>query len=325
MQNTVNIQIEPLQESQLRQYIDASSIWRSWESLQREMPSVRGSMRWRELRGKSTLLRISPSGAQTVIGKDDAESRLMFEKFMSRKKALEDRVRSLGEVIAQQRRMNKALQVGRVPTVVIKILNAIRAAGLDAHVMTIGIHAIFAYESASGVRVRPGALATQDVDLFIDARKHLSFFAQMDRKDASFIKILQKADPTFEVRSDQKQTAVNAKGFEVDVVRRIARDSDPHPMRVRDDEEDLWAVQIPTADLIESAQHFDQMIVSVSGEMATMRTIDPASFVRLKRKIAGDPKRDPLKRPKDALQANIVGQLIAHYMPQWLPEQSPQA
>jgi len=94
-------------------------------------------------------------------------------------------------------------------------------------------------------------------------------------------------------------------------------DPDPHPLRMSESEEDLWAVQIPKAEWIESAENFDQVIVAASGEMAMMRTIDPVSFVRLKRLIAVDADRDPMKRPKDILQADIVEKLIKDFLPQW--------
>ena len=65
-------------------------------------------MSWRLLSGKNTLLRISPSGAQKVIGKDDSDGRLMYERFMARKTQAESRVRSLRGVVMEQQRMNRA-------------------------------------------------------------------------------------------------------------------------------------------------------------------------------------------------------------------------
>ena len=63
-----------------------------------------------------------------------------------------------------QQRLNKALRVGRVPGIVIKTLNALEAAVLQDHFVTIGTHSLYAYESACGVRFIPDALATQDRD-----------------------------------------------------------------------------------------------------------------------------------------------------------------
>ena len=56
----------------------------------------------------------------------------------------------------------------------------------------------------------------------------------------------------------QKQTAVNDRGFEVDIIRRAARDGDPHSLRMSPHDEDLWAVQIPSGDKILGAARFSQ-------------------------------------------------------------------
>lgn len=313
----MNIEFEALSENQLRQYIDAETVFTAWQKAKEDALAVRGSMRWRELRGKNTLLRISPAGGQKVLGKDTVESREVYERFTTRKTAVETRVKSLGAAVDEHQRLNRALRVGRAPAVVVAILNAIEKSGHAAHIKTIGTHALFAYEAACGVRIQQGAMATLDVDLFFDTRKRISFFTQMHRHNASFLKIIQKADPSFRVMEDQKHTAVNDKGFQVDIVRRLAKDGDPHPLRMSESEEDLWAVQIPKAQWIESAENFDQVIVAASGEMATMRTIDPVSFVRLKRLVAVDADRDPMKRPKDILQADIVEKLVKDFLPQW--------
>ena len=313
----MNIEFEALSENQLRQYIDAETVFTAWQKAKDEALAVRGSMRWRELRGKNTLLRISPAGGQKVLGKDTVELRELYERFMTRKTAMETRVKSLGAVVGEHQRLNRALRVGRAPAVVVGILNAIEQSGHAAHIKTIGTHALFAYEAACGVRIAQGAMATLDVDLFFDTRKRISFFTQMHKHNASFLKIIQKADPSFHVMEDQKHTAINDKGFQVDIVRRLAKDGDPHPLRMSESEEDLWAVQMPKAEWIESAENFDQVIVAASGEMATMRTIDPVSFVRLKRLVAVDADRDPMKRPKDILQADIVEKLVKDFLPQW--------
>lgn len=113
------------------------------------------------------------------------------------------------------------------------------------------------------------------------------------------------------------QTAVNAQGFEVDVIRRDARDGDPHPLRMSHKEHDLWAIQVGTGAQMVSAGRFSQVVMASNGAMARMHTLAPEAFVRLKRGLVRRASRDPLKRPKDALQARIVqgmldsGRLVA--------------
>lgn len=105
------------------------------------------------------------------------------------------------------------------------------------------------------------------------------------------------------------QTAVNAKGFEVDIIRRNARDGDPHPLRMSEHEDDIWAVQTSLGHGMVSARRFSQVVVGTNGKMALLKTIHPLDFVAMKEKLAALPSRDPAKKVKDELQAQLVRQL----------------
>lgn len=274
-------------------------------------------MYWRKMGPHEYLIRESTRGAQKSLGPRTPENELILERFSSKRDSLNARLSALGAAAIEQQRMNKALRVGRVPNIVVKTLNALEAAGLDQHFITIGTHALYAYETACAVRVMPGMLATQDIDLLFDSQKRMSFAHQLKRLDASFIGVLQKADPTFRTMDDQKQTAVNASGFEVDVIRRIRADKDLHPFRMSESEDDLWAVQVKGADRMLSAQRFSQVVVSETGHMAVMHTMDPQTFVDIKQIITNAPDRDPKKRRKDQLQSELVASLIHTRMPQY--------
>lgn len=310
-------QIIELQPGQSRQYIDAETVFMELIRVRKEQKDVRGSMYWRRQSDADYLIRESVAGAQTSLGVRSPETELIFEKFQTKKNSLKQRLMSISAAAEIQQRMNKALRVGRVPTIVVKTLNALREAGLHEHFITIGTHSLYAYEAACGVRFIADALATQDIDLLFDSRKRISFMTQMKRLDGSFISALQKADPTFRVMSDQKQTAINDSGFEVDIIRRQAVDGDPHPFKMSGFDDDLWAVQISDGDALLGAKKFSQVIVSETGHMAIMETVDPRIFVALKSRLADLPTRDQKKRPKDRLQAKLVQDLIDAYMPQF--------
>ena len=310
-------QIIELQPGQSRQYIDAETVFLELLRVQKEQKEVRGSMYWRKQSGTDYLIRESSGGSQTSLGARTEQTESIFEKFQTKKEALNYRLKALNQAAQNQQRMNKALRVGRVPSIVIKTLNALREAGLSENFVTIGTHSLYAYEAACGVRFVADALATQDIDLLFDSRKRLSFMTKMKRLDSSFIGALQKADPTFRVMSDQKQTAINDAGFEVDIIRRAAVDGDPQPFKLSKFEEDLWAVQIKDGNTMLGAKKFSQVIVSETGHMAIMDTIDPRMFAALKSRLADLPSRDPKKRPKDRLQAQLVQELISLYMPQF--------
>lgn len=304
-----------LEEKQLRQLSDAQAVWRNFLQARKDAAEVRGSMKWKTVGGRTYLVRVSPSGAETGLGAQDDRTRAIYASFHARKKPAEARLKAMKATVEEQRRLNRLFRVGRTPAVVVRSLAAIDAANLSEQFLTVGTHALYAYETAAGVRVEQGALATRDLDLLFDAGKLRAYTACLKQNDArSLIDVLRRADPTFRVLRDQLQTAVNDAGFEIDILRRPATPGDPHPLRMSDEEDDFWAVQVDQGDKIASGRKFEHMVVAASGEMAPMRTLHPHEFIRLKRELAARPGRDPLKAPKDRLQAEVVQELWDKYL-----------
>lgn len=314
-----------LQENQLRQLSDAQSTWGHFLDARREAREVRGSMRWKTTGGRRYLVKSSPAGAETSLGPEDERTQAIFESFHRKKEQAEARLKAMKETVDVQRRLNRALRVGRTPAVVVRSLAAIDEAGLSDEFLTVGTHALYAYETAAGVRVEQGALATLDLDLLFDASKLRAYTSRMKQSDArSLIEVFRRADPSFRVLRDRLQTAVNDSGFEIDIIRRMKTANDPHPLRMSDDEDDFWAVQADQGEKLASGRKFQQLVVAATGEMATMRTVHPLDFVRLKLELAQRPGRDPHKAPKDRLQAEVVQQLWDEYLRHLEVEDDPQ-
>jgi hypothetical protein len=260
------------------------------------------------------LIRTSAASAQKVIGRDSVETQTIYSRFMERKEAAAARVKSLAVRLEEQRKLNRLYGVGRTPNVIVKVLEALRKAGIAAQFSTVGTNAIYAYESACGVRVGSEAMATRDMDLLFDTRQRSAFVSTLQRLDSSLLAVLRKADPSFRVLRNQLQTAVNDDGYEIDIIRRTAREGDPHPLRMSSSEDDLWAVQVSSGEKMVAGRKFRQLVVAASGHMAYMQTLHPLDFIRIKTALASDPQRDPLKRPKDKLQAEVAQALWDGYL-----------
>ena len=303
-----------LTENQSRQYIDAQALMRAQGEALEDAAQVRGSMIWRELRGVRYLIRTSAASAQKTIGPDSADTQAIYERFMERKQAATARVKTLAMRLDEQRKLNRVYGVGRAPNVIVKVLEALQKAGISSQFLTVGTNAIYAYESASGVRVGTQAMATRDMDLLFDTRQRAAFISTLRRLDSSLLAVLRKADPSFRVLRDQLQTAVNDDGYEIDIIRRTAKDGDPHPLRMSSSEDDLWAVQVSSDEKMVAGRKFRQLVVAGSGQMAMMQTLHPVDFIRIKTALSGDVQRDPLKRPKDKLQAETVQALWNSYL-----------
>lgn len=301
----------PLSDNAARQVIDSSTIFEEFTRVQGLVKPYAGGMYWKQQSGHTYLVKTATNNRQKILGVRGPESEQIYLEFSSRKRELEKRLASLREQLKDAERLNKALKAGRVPNTVVSVLQSIEAAGLGSHFTVVGTHALYAYEAAAGVRIVQGALATQDVDLLWDARKRVQFMTEMEKLDASVLRVLQRADATFERKEGQNETAINAKGFEVDFLRRQPVDDDPHPFRFSTDEDDLWPVQAIRASVLTSAPRFEHLVISATGRMTIMRTVSPHTFVKFKQWMATKAAhREPAKRRRDLLQAGIVQSLL---------------
>ena len=311
-----SIRFQDIGDDARRQYVDARATFEALRAAQLKASAVRGGMYWKTVAQGEYLVRTSVRNAQKSLGPRSAETEAMYVSFTQRKQEAEARLKDLSAALTRQQRLNRALFVGRVPALVVALLDMLEQQGVAEHFTVVGTHALYAYEAAAGVRVESAAVATRDVDLLWDTRKRFKLATQLQRLDASMLALLRKVDKSFALVEQQPYTAVNSDGFEVDILRREVQEDDPHPARLSQHEEDFWAVQARNAEQLVSAPRFSAMVVAPSGHMARMNTVHPLAFARFKRWLARRPDRDPLKVQRDALQADTVQALVAEYLPQ---------
>ena len=315
MENST-IRFQDIGDDARRQYIDARATFDALEAAQAKAATVRGGMYWKAVGKGEYLVRTSVRNAQKSLGPRSPETEAMYASFSARKQEAEARVKDLSTALARQQRLNRALFVGRVPALVVALLEMLQRQGVAEHFTVVGTHALYAYEAAAGVRVESAAVATRDVDLLWDTRKRFKLATQLKRLDASMLALLRKVDKSFALVDRQAYTAVNSDGFEVDILRREVQEDDPHPAQLSPHEEDFWVVQARNAEQLISAPRFSAMVVAPNGQMARMNTVHPLAFARFKRWLAERRDRDPLKVQRDALQADTVEALVAEYLPQ---------
>lgn len=307
-----------LNEQQKRQLIDAEMLFAALEQAEAEAIRHRGSMFWREQDGGRYLIYLSAHSRQKSQGPASPETELIYERFTKRKQEVEERLKSLRAKADETRRMNKALRVGRTPDVLIEVLNAMMRYGVSEHFMVVGTHALFAYETAAGVRFPGEVMATQDADLLFDTARRAAFMEVMKDRKMSFLGILKKVDKTFERDDLDNHTARNASGYEIDLIRRFPpnpEDETEHPVQLSEEEGDLWPVRASMGQKLLSVPRFSQVVVGTNGAMARMRTVHPLHFARIKRQLSKDSQRDPRKKAKDLAQAAMVEALVEQYLP----------
>lgn len=293
-----------------QQIINSNGIFAEYRRAQEAARPYVGGMYWKRVGAYEYLIKTGKANRQESLGARDERTENIYTEFHKRKAPLQDRLTSLEGALEEAQRFNKAAKAGRVPNVVVALLRAIESNGLGENFTVVGTHALFAYEAAAGVRIVQKALATIDVDLLWDARKRVQFETDIKRLDKSVLSILREADKTFDRMELQKESAINAKGFQVDFLRRIPEGNDPHPFRMSDDLDDMWPVQAKRANILTEAPRFDYPVIAANGQTALMRTISPKVFVGFKRWMAEQVEREGIKRERDRLQAGVVQSLL---------------
>ena len=302
-----------------RQYIDSVAVFEAHEEALIEAAQVRGGMYWHK--GSTSapedpyLVRTTPTGGETSLGVRSAKTEAIYARFIARKRASDERLASLKAALQEHHRLNRALRVGRVDPLIVNILNRLATSLLGEHFRVVGTYALYAYEAAASITFDADAVATRDIDLLWDTRKRVQFATRLAKVDSSMLGVLKKVDPSFRLRKSQKYTAVNKDGFEVDIIRRVPVDGDPHPVRLSADEDDFWVAQAPNAHLLLDSPPFSAVIVASNGDMARMNTLHPLAFSKFKRWMALQPDREPAKRGRDALQARLVEEAVQRYLP----------
>ena len=283
-------------------------------------------MFWREQAGRRYLIRMWPDSRQNSLGPETPKLEAAFDKFTSRKAQVEQRVKDLRTQAETMKRLNRALRVGRTPDVIVDVLNVLRRARVADHFLLVGTNAMYAYETAAGVRFPREVMATRDADFLFDTRNRGKFLEVMNGRGLSFLDLLRKADKTFERHPTDNHSAVNSKGYAVDVIRRFPPpelEATEHPLQMTDAEDDLWAMRASTGQRLLSVPKFTQVVVATSGAMASLTTVHPLAFARIKGQLSRDRARDPLKASKDALQAKMVKALVQDHLPHLLEEGPP--
>jgi hypothetical protein len=302
----------PLPDSATRQVINSMTVFAEHRRVQAEALQYTGGMYWKCQGEYEYLVRTTLDNRQRRLGPRSDEAERTYQAFTQRKHETESRLQSLRETLTEAERLNKAVKAGRVPTVVVALLQTLDEAGLGQHFTVVGTHALYAYETAAGVRIVKGAAATQDADPLGDARRRVRFVTDLEHIDTSMLRVLQRVDSTFRRKESHSETAVNDRGFEVDFLLRVPVEDDPHTFRFSADEEDLMPVQaVVWASLLTKAPKFEHMVISATGKMAMMRTVAPRTFVEFKRwRAESAPHRPHLKRWRDLRQADIVQALL---------------
>lgn len=272
-----------------------------------------GSMRYQK-RGEKEYLLLKVRNSNRSLGPRTSETDRRLAAFTAGKTRLEETVASLKAMLEERAPVLVALGLGRVPRIPAAILRRLDGAGLlGERLLTVGTHALFAYEAAAGVHIDQQVVATVDLDVLYDARSRMRVRGAMN--GVSLIEVLRKADRSFTARSASDFRAVSDAGFMVDLIEPMRRDAASRPdSRLSDEIDDLTAAAIEGLTWLESSPRFEAVVIDEKGLPCWLPTIDPRAYALYKSWLAERPDRDPLKKRRDAAQAVVAATLAVRHL-----------
>ncbi len=308
--------LKVLSAEQRRQLIDTQQVYEAWRAANEESKRrFSGSMRWGERNGTEYLLR-KIGKAETSLGPRSKETDEAHAAFMRGRSDNESRLKGLSAKIDELAPVNVAMGLARVPIIAARILRACDERSLlGEQLVVVGTNALFAYEVLAGVHVDSGLMASGDIDLLYDARRHISL-ASSGISTSGLIGILQQVDESFAPTNPRSFRAANRNGYLVDLIRPEAKDvfRDRLPTALTDLPDDLEGAAIFGLAWLINSPKLVAIPIDEKGYPVRFVVIDPRAFALHKAWVSERKDRDPLKATRDLEQAKAAATIATRYL-----------
>lgn len=309
-----------LNNDQRREFVNTQQRFMAWQEAYDRVRATRGSMVWQTKKGADYLMRsyYEKSGrrAQKSLGVRSAITEKMKVEFERGRDEAKSRFADIDVVMDRQAAINRAVLLGRVPMTSARIVRALERVGaLGAGIRVVGTNAVYAYEASAGVILDASITMTGDIDLLFDSRSSLRLVASDDVSEETLLDVLATVDKTF-AKTRQSYRAQNADGYLVDLIKPMRSP----PWKMDRDKlgggkgDDLKASEIEGLVWLENAPTFEAMAIDERGYPLRLIVADPRVWAIHKHWVAQRLDRDPVKKQRDAAQAQAVGAIVTRYL-----------
>ena len=228
-------------------------------------------MAWKVRDGREYLYR-RDGRVEKSLGPRSPATEEIERVFAAGKALAEERANGLRQTLRGMARVNRAMGLGRVPSLVGRILRRLDEAGiLGEQVCVVGTNALFAYEARAEIRFQSDLLATADIDIALDARRNLALAGRA--MPEGLLGLLRKIDASFAPITAGHFSAVNRDGLMVDLITpepKLPMRAVPRRQRRLGAEDiaavdDVEAAEVPRLEMIVDAPRFTTVAVAEDG------------------------------------------------------------
>jgi hypothetical protein len=298
---------------QRRQLQNLLQFYETWKEVSRSLAQLPGGMYWRVINSKEYLYKyVTSSGIKqsTSIGPKTPQTEAIAGDFHQAKKDLQERLAAIEGRIEMLAPIMRVLNLPAIDEMAGKILRALDQADyLGKNILVIGTYAMTAYEMTAETRFAEGFDATEDLDFTIVVDPAGPGDSDFPRR---LLLTLKEVDKSFLVSQSSSMTAVNRRGYRVDLL--ISKHLAPAMQRAMP-----WKPEaLEGQEWLALGTPARQLLVDFNGWPVLVAAPDPRYFALHKLWLSKRPKRiREGKAPKDAAQGKMLLKAIQEFMPHY--------
>jgi hypothetical protein len=305
--------IQLLTADERRHFINTQQIFENWEDEKRILEQNKGSMSYSLTHGDYYLYkeqRINRKNVRKCLGPKSEENDKVLEKFNAMKKMAKERAFSITEAIEKQAGINAGYRLGRVPKLTAQVIRKLHQAGaMESGCFVLGTNAMYAYEALMGVKFEQDIMSTGDLDILVDTRRKLQLIVPDNQESITLQDIVMSADKNFMKNARRPYALTNGKGFDVEFIKEAEsppwKDS-KYPLSA----DDIVPATIHQLSWYINAPKVNAIALDERGYPLRIVTVDPLYFAVYKMFMSKEDERNPIKKIRDALQAQHLVQAM---------------
>ena len=290
-----------------------------WLEAQQAYQELPVTMFWQNKNGTDYLAYKEIAGQPgTTLGARSEETEAKFQEFTSSKAELKTRIQRADQLMRERAAQYRALRLPVLPDRQAEILRKLDIDRLLRNdLMVVGTNAFAAYELACNAKFPVGNEETEVFDLAWcrDTRVSLAAIAptQAQASRPTLFSLLHGIDNSFKINPKKRYQAVNQDGYLVELL--AAPSTHPPPKNEAFD---------PMASLVEQewllhGNPISCVPATVRGRACPLFVPDPRWMALHKLWLAHKADRNPVKRPKDERQGNVLLDAVRYFLADTYP------
>jgi hypothetical protein len=271
-----------------------------------------GRLTWKTVAGREYLYRIvNGRGHGRSLGARSAETEALYEAAATARHSAD----TLWALLRREGALYRALRLPRISSAAAQLLREFDLHGLMGEtLMVVGTNAIAAYEieARSRFATAAGVDSTLDFDVaWVATEPRQTTLSSIGAAPRTILDVMKRVDSTYTVNTERTFQARNASGYEVELLMpKCLEGTLPRT-------EQLCPVGFPEQDWLLPGRRVEHVVCGLDGLPTRIVAPDPRRFALQKLWLAEKPGRNPLKKPKDRKQGELLLAAIAEQMPHY--------